>query len=83
MGLVNKNSSIILVTVVVVVFNLYLSSNIFQFFLLDTNNSYSVFKLVRKILLFLTLSSINYYLLNRILKFFFYKHKRNSDQNDV
>jgi len=80
MGLLSRNFSIVLVTIIIVAFNIYLSLNIYEFFLLEENDSFRVFKLLRKILLLLTLSTVNFYLLNRVLKFFFYTNK-NTDHH--
>ena len=74
--MLSKNFSIILVTLIIVGFNIYLSLNIYEFFLFEENDSYRFFKLLRKILLLLTLSAVNFYLLNRVLKFFFYTNKK-------
>jgi len=76
MGLFSKNFSIVLVTIIIVGFNIYLSLNIYEFFFLDETDSFRVFKLLRKILLLLTLSTINFYLLDRVLKFFFFTNKK-------
>jgi len=68
-----KKYLVLLMTTLVVSFNIYLSLHIFDFYFSGEDNSYRTLKLLRRIFLIFTLASINYYILDFILPYFFKK----------
>ena len=71
MNLFKKKYLVLLVTMLVVSFNIYLSLHIFDFYFLGEDNSYRALKVLRRIFLILTLTSINFYILGFILPYFY------------
>ena len=68
-----------MVTVLVVSFNIYLTFQIFDFYFLEEDNSFRTLRVLRRLFLILTLASINFYILDFILPYFY---TNNKDVND-
>ena len=83
MGLFNKKYLILLVTMLVVSFNIYFSLHIFDFYFLEEDNSYRTLKVLRRIFLILTLTSINFYILGFILPYFYTTNQSLNDNKEI
>lgn len=77
MNLFKKKYLVLLVTMLVVPFNIYTSLHIFDFYFLEEDNCYRTLKILRRIFLVLTLTSINFSILSFILPYFCTTNQKN------